>query len=587
MKPKLRDQLKTLDYWGLDERIRINKLTPSDQLILRIGVRLTPRFLEAIRKKTHKLKNLSEMLWGTKTESSRNVLKEIDEQEANQEVAPGVPVGFLEQPPSEPTAQTSHLPTEATPCPNNVIPIGAGKRRYKKGRKKGLRGADAYPDAEIVNCNHPTLKPGDDCPKCGKGTLYLMRGVVGKIIKLVGSPILKATRYNVHKLRCSACDWIFSAPLPEEAKGPRESITARAMVAIMKYGAGVPFYRLAQIQGYLKIPASASALWRGLQDLGVVGLVVWKEMRFFAAQGEVIHNDDTKNKVMTVIREQQRERQRLLRAEEVPKPKGKGPRKGIFTSGILAKTGSVKIMLFFTGHQNAGENLEALLAEREASLPMPIQMSDASTMNTPGAVKVHSGLCLSHDRRYFVKSYKNFKQASTHVIKQFKEVYKIEAQAKRLNLSGDDRLKLHQEKSGPIMEGLNLWLDEQKANKAFEENSEIGEAIDYTINHWAGLTLFLRVPGAPLTNDELEQKFKMIKRHLKNSLFYLTPWGALVGDMFMSIIHTCVLAGESPYDYLVAIQTHQAAVLKTPRDWMPWNYRKSIPAAVGPAIKTA
>ncbi|MGK5086416.1 transposase, partial [Bdellovibrionota bacterium FG-2] len=258
-----------------------------------------------------------------------------------------------------------------------------------------------------------------------------MLNAVGKIIKLVGSPILRATRYNVHKLRCNACDWIFSPPLPEEAKGPRESNTAKAMVAILKYGVGVPFYRLAQVQGYLKVPASASALWSMLKDPIVVGLVVWKEMRLYAAQGEVIHNDDTKNKIMVVIREQQR----ALRAEDVPKPKGKGPRKGIFTSGILAKNGSVKIMLFFTGHKNAGENLEELLAERDASLPEPIQMSDASTMNTPGNHKVHSGLCLTHDRRYFVKSHKSFKQASTHVIKQFREVYKIEAQAKRLGLS--------------------------------------------------------------------------------------------------------------------------------------------------------
>lgn len=519
------------------------------------------------------------MLWGTKTESSRNVLKEIDEQEAHQTVAPEVP---SEQSSSEPSAQTSPRPIEATPCPNNVTPIGAGKRPYKKERKKGLRGSAAYPDAEVIDCRHPTLKPGDICPKCGQGKLYAMIGAVGKIIKLIGSPILQATLYNVHKLRCNACDWISSAPLPEEAKGPRESITARAMVAIMKYGAGMPFYRQAQVQGYLKTPISASALWSGLKDLVVVGLVVWKEMRFFAAQGEVLHNDDTKNKIMSVIREQQK----ALRAEDVPKPKGKGPRKGIFTSGILAKTGSVKIMLFFTGHQNAGENLEALLAERDASLPMPIQMSDASTMNTPGKFKVHGGLCLTHDRRYFIKSYKSFKQASTYVIKKFKEVYKVEAQAKRLKLTAFARLQLHQEKSGPIMEELKQWLDEQKKNKVFEENSEIGEAIDYTIKHWTGLTLFLRVSGAPITNDELEQKFKMIKRHVKNSLFYLTPWGALVGDMFMSIIHTCVLAGESPYDYLVAIQTHQAAVLKTPRDWMPWNYRESIPVA-NPVVKMA
>ena len=68
----------------------------------------------------------------------------------------------------------------------------------------------------------------------------------------------------------------------------------------------------------------------------------------------------------------------------------------------------------------------------------------------------------------------------------------------------------------------------------------------------------------------------MVKLSLKNAMFYKTLWGALIGDVFMSIIHTTVLANENPYEYLVAILDNKTVVLKNPDLWMPWNFRTQI-----------
>ena len=65
--------------------------------------------------------------------------------------------------------------------------------------------------------------------------------------------------------------------------------------------------------------------------------------------------------------------------------------------------------------------------------------------------------------------------------------------------------------------------------------------------------------------------------HRKNSLFYKTEHGAFIGDMYMSLIHTCNLEKVNPFDYLTSLQKHASAVFKNPRDWMPWNYQASIP----------
>lgn len=63
-----------------------------------------------------------------------------------------------------------------------------------------------------------------------------------------------------------------------------------------------------------------------------------------------------------------------------------------------------------------------------------------------------------------------------------------------------------------------------------------------------------------------------ISRPIKLPLFYKTEHGAQVGDLFMSLIHTCNLAGANPFDYLTALQEHAAELAEHPDRWMPWNY---------------
>ncbi len=66
---------------------------------------------------------------------------------------------------------------------------------------------------------------------------------------------------------------------------------------------------------------------------------------------------------------------------------------------------------------------------------------------------------------------------------------------------------------------------------------------------------------------------KMSILHRKNSLFYKTRRGAHVGDVFMSLIHTCELCGADPFDYLTELQRHHKQVASEPAAWLPWNYR--------------
>jgi hypothetical protein len=102
------------------------------------------------------------------------------------------------------------------------------------------------------------------------------------------------------------------------------------------------------------------------------------------------------------------------------------------------------------------------------------------------------------------------------------------------------------------------------------------------LNHWEPLTLFLRVPVAPLDSTIVERALKKAILHRRNSLFYKTQPGARVGDLFMSLIYTCQLSNAKPSDYLTVLLQNFDQLAREPAEWMPWNYSQML-ASLAPA----
>jgi transposase len=165
------------------------------------------------------------------------------------------------------------------------------------------------------------------------------------------------------------------------------------------------------------------------------------------------------------------------------------------------------------------------------------------------------------------------------VIKTLATVYHYDDLSKEKNMDNNERLSFHKGHSAPLMEELKEWLNSQIKDKKVEPNSSLGKAINYMLNHWEPLTLFLRVPGAPLDNNIVERALKRVILHRKNSLFFKTKNGAFVSDLFMSLIHTCHLSGVNPSHYLSTLHRHSSDLFKNPKRWLPWNYRLAISGA--------
>jgi transposase len=91
--------------------------------------------------------------------------------------------------------------------------------------------------------------------------------------------------------------------------------------------------------------------------------------------------------------------------------------------------------------------------------------------------------------------------------------------------------------------------------------------------------IFLRIRHVILILGLLcERILKKAILHRKNSLFYKTEYGAYVGDLFMSIIHTCSLCKVNPFEYLKALQENSSSIAENPEKWMPWNYSQMLKA---------
>ena len=215
------------------------------------------------------------------------------------------------------------------------------------------------------------------------------------------------------------------------------------------------------------------------------------------------------------------------------------------------------------------------MKQRESDSESLIQMCDALSRNTPKltGVQILLAYCLSHGRRQFVDIAPNFPEECRYVLEALGEVYYNDSLSREQKLSPEERLLFHQEHSGPVMKRLKEWLAAQLAEHRTEPNSGLGKAITYLLRHWTKLTLFLRQQNAPLDNNIAERALKKAILHRRNALFYKTINGAQVGDLFMSLIHTCELNKVNPFDYLTEMLRHPAEVAVRPEEWMPWNYR--------------
>lgn len=544
----------------LDELLRVAKTSLPAGLYGRLEqvLQTFAYVMVSLQNAKTSIKRLRQMLFGARTEHKRHVLANITAADDDG------------QPPGAALAAQDAATVTATTEVAEVVKEPAAAKKPRKGH--GRLGAHAYDAARVVTLDELALRPGDRCPQCERGKVY--DSAPRTIVKVTGQPPLLVTVYEQRRLRCRLCDAMVEATLPAAlTERPKYDAACASMLALLRYGCGMPFFRLEGLQRALHMPLPDATQWDIVCKAAVAPRAAYEELIRQAAQAPLLHSDDTPMKVLSLMAERARVEARGDKPEA----------KAINTSGIVAVVQEPtqcapqhRVVLFFTGHAHAGQNMARVLAQRAAALPQPLQMCDALAANVAGELPVLVANCLAHGRRQVVDVAEHFPEAARRVIEDLADVYEHDAKCREAALSPQQRLTFHQAHSKPILDGLHQWMTEQFEQRQVEPNSGLGKALSYLLRHWNKLTMFLHAAGAPLDNNLCERVLKRAILHRKASLFFKTPAGAEVGDIYMSLIHTCGLCGVNPFEYLEALLHNVHEVCRDAACWLPWNYRQQL-----------
>lgn len=450
--------------------------------------------------------------------------------------------------------------------------------KNRQSKDKGAKGKSGKPKdkaedfkpakPEVTVHENTQVKKGDNCPECLTGKVY--KTEPGTLLRITGQSPFTPEQHVTERLRCNTCGAYFTAPLPDEVlddghEQQKYGYSARSLMAIHKYFAGLPYYRQGSIQKLLGVKITASTVFDQVEYVANDIYPVYQALVGLAADAGHYYLDDTGR--------------RILEAGPIEKAVRNSDktqmRSGVYTSGIIATTReNHNIVLFETNIGHAGEFIDSILHKRDKRQAKPILMSDALASNRPSAVECLLSLCNSHARRQFVDVISHFPDEVEHVLTRYGEIWKHERHTAGQELSSAQRLHYHRQHSLPVMEEIKRWCETRLDDGRVEENSGLGKAMRYFIKHYAGLSLFCYIEGAQLDNNRIEAMLKIVVRDRKNAMFHKTLLGATIGDIITSMIATASEAGINVFEYFTYLQREKDKVKANPEHYLPWNFEQ-------------
>ncbi|MFT4927397.1 MAG: transposase [Phenylobacterium sp.] len=285
-------------------------------------------------------------------------------------------------------------------------------------------------DAVVVNHELDNLSTGDACPECLVGKVYKYHEQ-GRFLRITGLSPFLAEQHVMEKWRCNTCGAYFTAPLPEEvlADGTgtqKYGYSARSLMAIHKYYAGLPFYRQGSLQELLGVSISPSTIFDQVKYVSNDIKPVYQEIFAMAGNAVYLDIDDTTHRILdqTSVEKKCRNSDKMRL------------RTGVYSSGLIATTADERqFILFETNIGHAGEFIDSVLLHRESSSPAPVVMSDALSGYKPTVTESVTSLCNAHARRQFVDVISHFPDEVSHIIDLYGDIWANETEVVERELS--------------------------------------------------------------------------------------------------------------------------------------------------------
>ena len=365
------------------------------------------------------------------------------------------------------------------------------------------------------------------CPRCG-GELRRLGEDVSELLEYVPASF-KVIRHVRPKFSCRRCEAITQAAMPSlpiERGRPGPGLIAHVLVS--KYADHLPLYRQSGIyeRSGIDLERSTLADWVGRSSALLAPLV--EALRKDVMSSDVLHGDDTPVPVLAP-------------------GAGKTKTGRLWTyvrDGRPHADMRASAAIYFYSPDRKGEHPSAHLKSFKGTLHAD-GYAGFNAIFEKGAVT--EAACWAHVRRKFFDEYES-KQApiAKEALDRIGALYAIEAEAR--GKPPDERRRLRQEKSKPLLDDLHAWLSATKPK--LSQKTDLAAAIRYTLARWKALTRFVDDGKLEIDNNAAERSIRPLALGRKNYLFAGSDAGGERAAAIYSLIETAKLNDIDPEAYL-------------------------------------
>lgn len=408
---------------------------------------------------------------------------------------------------------------------------GQKDRETQKGH--GPRAQTQLPIEEVVVPHEEGL----ECPYC-KGLVEAWEGQYEEseqITVVKRSFVLQKIKRAKGKCSCGATV-VTAAPPAKAVSGGRYSLSFAVEVATGKYLDHLPLEREVRMMRRAGLEVDSQTLWDQLWGLYQHLRPTYEALRRRIFASPVIHADETRWRMLS-------KPPSTWQMWAVAMPRAvyydiQPSRSAEAARGLLdGYVGTVMV--------DGYDTYKAVARERGA------------------AAKIVLAFCWAHVRRKYVEASRAYPEETEKILELIGEMYEVERSVPSIEtLEAEEAreealaqlAKLRDEKSRDIVEQIKTWAGEQRVTPG----SALREAIQYMLNHWDGLKLFLDDPKIPLDNNLVERALRGPVVGRKNHYGSKSERGTRVAALFYSLLETAKLCNVNPEAYL--LEASRAAI---------------------------
>lgn len=442
-------------------------------------------------------------------------------------------------------------PVNKEDLPANEKPEESPRRIRKSRGRRNLENFDKLPVQEHV---YELSEAERLCPCCGKTRAEIGADESWQIEYYPGH--FERLHHVRKKYACASCDAEGVNPRIESAEKPIAAIDKGlpgpgllGYIAVSKFDMYLPLYRLENHfdrQGF-RIARSTQSIWCG--DVADLVEPVYRRMIKRILESHLIATDDT----------------------HMP---------------MQAKDKAIRAYMWvYIGDEDHPYNVYDFSMSRNREGPINF-LGDYDQVLLADGYAGYNGVvtgnaltragCWLHLKRKFVEAERTAPEIALAVVEGVRALYAIEHEAKAMESA--QRLALRKEKSAPLVAALRDRLDRWKLELL--PKHPMADAVNYALNQWPAMTVFLEEAAVPLDNNASEREMKRVVINRKNSLFVGNERGGRTMAILSSLTSTCRRLGIDAQLYLTQLITNMPVLKQEELDlWLPDAWKQRLTAA--------